>query len=59
MPDKLLALGDVTSHLRILGQTYVGLREIPIDRIVGSVDRAVDFDRMFQAAQARATCASG
>jgi hypothetical protein len=48
VPDKLLALGDVTSHLRILGQTYVGVREIPIDHIVGSVDRAVDFDRFFR-----------
>jgi hypothetical protein len=48
VPDKLLALGDVTSHLRILGQTYVGLREVPIERIVGSVDRAVDFDRVFR-----------
>jgi hypothetical protein len=48
VPESLLALGDVTSHLRILGQSYVGVREIPISRVVGSVDRAVDFDRLFK-----------
>ena len=31
-----------------MGQTYVGLREIAIDRIVGSVNREMDFDRNFK-----------
>ena len=46
--DSLLPLGEVTGRLRMLGQSYVGMREIPINRIVGSVDRAVDFDRFFR-----------
>lgn len=48
MTDTLLPLNDVTSRLRIVGQSYAGMRTIPVDRIVGSVDRAVDFDRMFR-----------
>jgi hypothetical protein len=46
--ESLLPLRAVTSHLRVLGEHYVGLREIPVDRIVGSVDRSVDFDRFFR-----------
>jgi len=39
--DTLVPLGEVTRRLRILGQSYVGMHTIPINRIVGSVDRAV------------------
>src|SRR3954462_13897883 len=46
--SSLLPLADVTDHLTVLGQTYAGVRTIPIDRIVGSVDRSVDFDRLFR-----------
>ena len=46
--DELLPLSKVTRHLRVLGEHYVGLREIPTDAIVGSVDRSVDFDRFFR-----------
>jgi hypothetical protein len=46
--DSLLPLREVTGRLRILGQHHVGVREIPVDRIVGSVDRSVDFDRFFR-----------
>lgn len=46
--DTLLSLGEVTGRLRMLGQHYVGMRTIPVERIVGSVDRAVDFDRLFR-----------
>ena len=46
--DTLLPLGEVTGRLRLVGQRYVGMRTIPIDHIVGSVDRAVDFDRVFR-----------
>ena len=48
MADALLPLREVTQHLRVLGEHYVGLREIPIDQIVGSVDRSIDFDRFFR-----------
>ena len=46
--DTLLPLGEVTGRLRLVGQHYVGMRTVPIERIVGSVDRAVDFDRLFR-----------
>ena len=46
--ESLLPLGEVRQHLRVLGEHYLGIREIPTDAIVGSVDRAVDFDRFFR-----------
>jgi hypothetical protein len=46
--DTLLPLNAVTDRLKIVGQSYAGMQTIPIDRIVGSVDRAVDFDRLFR-----------
>jgi hypothetical protein len=45
----LLPLDEVRRRLRIVGQSYVGLREVPLERIVGSVDRSADFDRGFTA----------
>lgn len=47
--EALLPLRDVRRHLRVLGERYVGMREIPVESIVGSVDRSVDFDRFFKA----------
>lgn len=44
---SLLPLAEVTDRLRIRGQHYVGVKTIPVERIIGSVDRAVDFDRLF------------
>ena len=46
--QSLLPLRDVKRHLSVLGEHHVGMREIPTDAIVGSVDRAVDFDRFFR-----------
>jgi hypothetical protein len=46
--DALLPLRDVTSLLRVLGEYYVGVREILVDQIVGSVNRLVDFDRFYR-----------
>jgi hypothetical protein len=46
--DALLPLDEVTQRLRILGQHYVGVTPIPVARIIGSLDRAVDFDRLFR-----------
>ncbi|HWO08263.1 MAG TPA: hypothetical protein VNN80_02250, partial [Polyangiaceae bacterium] len=48
MTETLLPLNAVTDRLEIHGQAYAGMRTIPINRIVGSVDRAVDFDRLFR-----------
>ncbi len=45
--QELLPLGEVTKRLRLFEQTYVGIRTIPVDRIVGTVDREGDYDREF------------
>lgn len=46
--ESLLPLHEVRRHLRVLGERYLGMREIPTKAIVGSVDRSVDFDRFFR-----------
>jgi len=45
--QELLPLEEVTRRLRVFNQHYVGIRAIPIDRIIGTVDRSRDFDRQF------------
>ena len=45
--DSLLPLAEVTDRLRISGHGYVGVRSIPLDKIIGSVDRASEFHRDF------------
>ena len=45
----LLPLDEVRRRLRITGQSYGGLRPIPLERIVGSVDRSADFGPGFRA----------
>src|ERR687893_364965 len=40
---SLLPLDEVRRRLKIVGQSYAGIREIPLARIVGSVDRGADF----------------
>ena len=44
----LLPFEEASRRLRIVGRSYLGLREIPVERIVGSVDRSADFDRDFR-----------
>jgi hypothetical protein len=44
----LLPLDEVRRRLRVVGQTYGGVRPIPVERIVGSLDRTADFDRDFR-----------
>lgn len=44
----LLPLREVRRHLRVVGERYLGMREIPTSSIVGSVDRSLDFDRFFR-----------
>ena len=43
----LLPLDEVSRRLRMFEQTYVGIRTIPVARVVGTVDRSHDFDRDF------------
>ena len=44
----LLPLDEARKRLRIVGQTYLGVRAIPVVSIVGSLDRTEDFDRAFR-----------
>ncbi len=45
--NRLLPFDEIRQLLPFHGQHYAGLREIPIDQIVGSVARYNDFDRAF------------
>lgn len=47
-PPFLLPLTEVTHRLRLTNRTYVGVATIPLERIIGSVDRACEFDRDFR-----------
>jgi hypothetical protein len=44
----LVPLDEVRTRLRITGQTSLGIRAIPVGRIVGSLDRSSDFGRDFR-----------
>jgi hypothetical protein len=46
--ESLLPLAEVTDRLQIRGQHYAGIKTIPVGRIIGTVDRTVDFDRLFR-----------
>jgi hypothetical protein len=43
----LLRFDEVKQRLRLTDERYLGLREIPLDKIVGSVGRYRDFTRTF------------
>jgi hypothetical protein len=45
--ESLLPLAEITDRLRVTGRGYVGACSIPIAKIIGSVDRACEFDRDF------------
>jgi hypothetical protein len=46
-PADLLPFDEVSRRLRAFDRHYVGIRPIPVSKIVGSVDRVGDFDREF------------
>src|SRR3989304_1555280 len=46
-PRSLLAFDQVRERLHLGGPMYRGVRSVPLARIVGSVDRYRDFDRLF------------
>lgn len=50
-PNRLLAYDEVREKLRAGGPIYRGVRTVPINQIVGSVNRFQDFDRAFLPAQ--------
>src|SRR6478735_6789543 len=46
--SEVLPYDEVVAALGYLGERPLGLQAIPLDAIVGSVDRAADFDRWFR-----------
>jgi hypothetical protein len=51
--NELLPFDEVRKRLPMSGQHYIGLRQISVDDIVGSVGRYQDFDRAFLPRQSR------
>ncbi len=49
--NRLLAYDEVRTRIHAGGPIYRGIQAVPIDRIVGSVDRFRDFDRAFLPSQ--------
>ena len=45
--NQLLSFEEVKGALGTVSQVYIGMREVPVDKIVGSVGRHRDFDRAF------------
>src|ERR671917_658894 len=45
--NELLSFDEVRSALGAVEQTYLGMRIVPVEKIVGSVGRHRDFDRAF------------
>jgi uncharacterized ParB-like nuclease family protein len=52
-PNDLLPFDAVREHIPIQGQRFVGLQQVPLEQIVGSLGRYRDFDRAFLPRQAR------
>lgn len=50
-PNELLSYEQVREKLRLCGLIYRGVQAVPVDRIIGSVDRYRDFDRVFLPSQ--------
>lgn len=46
-PRQLLIYDEVREKLRLGGPVYRGLQPVPIEKIIGSVNRYRDFDRLF------------
>jgi hypothetical protein len=46
-PQRLLIYDEVREKLRLGGPVYRGVQPVPIEKIIGSVDRYRDFDRLF------------
>lgn len=50
--ERLLELEEVERRLRPFGRRYLGIRTIPLDRVVGTEGRATSFTRDFRPRQA-------
>ena len=51
--DVILPYDEVVAALGYLEESYVGLKTVPLDSILGTVDRAKGFDRQFRPTTAR------
>ena len=52
-PNDLLPFDAVREQIPIQGQHFIGLQQVPLEQIVGSLGRYRDFDRAFLPRQAR------
>ena len=50
--NRLLSFDEVKGSLGAFNQVYLGVRVVPVEKIVGSVNRYRDFDRAFLPARA-------
>jgi hypothetical protein len=46
-PNELMSFHDVRSRFKPEGESYRGMQEVPVRKIIGSFDRFRDFDRAF------------
>jgi len=46
-PAELLSFEDIRARLRLREESYLGLQDVPLDKILGSVGRYRDFTRGF------------
>jgi hypothetical protein len=46
-PNRLLSWDEVRDKLGVRGQVYRGMQTVPVNKIIGSVGRYQDFDRVF------------
>ena len=51
--NDLLPFDEVRERLPIRGQHYIGLKQVSVDKIIGSMGRYQDFDRVFLPIQVR------
>lgn len=51
--NDLLPFDEVREKIKIQGQRYIGLRQVEVEKIIGSVGRYRDFDRIFLPVQKR------
>ncbi|MDY7077228.1 MAG: hypothetical protein SXV54_09920 [Chloroflexota bacterium] len=51
--NRLLSWDEVRDKLGVRGQVYRGVQPVPVDKVIGSVGRYRDFDRVFMPTQDR------
>lgn len=51
--NQLLPFDEIRQHLPVHGQHYLGIRQVEVEKIIGSLGRYHDFDRAFLPTQVR------